>query len=1602
VTTIGYAVLPVIPSAKDFTSKLGSQIQPGMASEGDKAGRSLGGSMLGGITKAAAVAGGIGTVLFGGSILKSGLDRLVTIQDATTSLTTIMGDATKAGQLLDEIKKTVQGTPFNLDQFAEAGKNLVAMNVPAEKVPGILTAIGEAAAASGKGAAGVDQITTTFGKMASTGKVALDQVWSISEAGVPALQILANHFGVTTEEMQKMISKGAVPAGEAMDALTKGIMEGSDGTAGATKAYAGTMEGLRKTFSGAYGGIKAAGARLGATLLEPFMPLATGGMNGVASFADTLGTKLRPASEAAASGLIELKDAFLTSGESIDGSGTKMEKLGANARKLTDGVQGVWSILAGGEFRGSKMTFGLEEDSKAVDVLFKIRETAIGVYDILFKGDYSNPIWGQLEDSTAVDVLFRIRERSIGIADSFKKLFNDPSSENFASSLSSVSSTASGTMDALGGVTGVATTVSGIFAKVSAAGLDLGATLLNLGADSTVVLTASVKALGSAMGFLADHTGLVGVALGATAVSMVAAQTIETAFHASRVANAIMMPAQLLVQRQLTAALIAHTAALSANTGAQTAQIATTIRGRAAQLLAAGADRVRTAATVQATSALGAYAVAQRAAAASSGVFVGGLRTGAAGVATFAGRVQGVGTAAVSGLRAGMGGLVSMLGGPLSAGLLAAGAAALYLGSQFSSAHKRVEESGRIVSSYAEGLKDSKAALADAFDSSNGIVDDGVTSALTSQIDKFRDAQKGLAESGPGFWGKLGAGFAAGWDIVDGTLDGATLKTTNTADVMSQSGSKISAAFEKLGMSSSELAGVLGGPEDEFRAFTRQLNATGTEGNLLSFHLQGMRTDMLESQSSAGQVGAALQQINDKAIGASGGVDGLSSSLKRLRDDALTAEDAQAKTTLALDRFTKAAAEAGPGAFNAAGQIDQTTVAGAGLHDTMMAVSDAFAQSGAQAYESTFAQTQNADLAAAAAEGSGQRIRDEFVRQQTEILGSSEKAQALADQYRLFPKEIPTQVKLNTEEAATKIGYLQTMINGLSAPVTVAPANPLLGTPISPVLPLPGGANAGGGRLPTSGPGTNKTDGILAVDAAGMPHARVDAGEWIVNKKSSRIYDREIAAINAGTFPKLPGFALGGVALDNAFSLGRRMNGKPYGWGKASFDEADCSGWVAMLQRAVMGEANPQGRLGTTYTLLDGSWPDLLPGTGSPFVVGVNPDHMVARIGNTNFESSDMVKMGGTSASPFDPQFTAQYYLPLDKFGPPLVEGGSQGDGMGLATAPSLASSVDPLELESAQLALERANRSRDETYAKDDADDLDRRDADLSVRQAEKRLVELQAKANEYTGPAPQAPGLVGTMTEDERAIESARLSKESANEQRNKIYADPKSSQIDKAQADLSLRDAEARLTDALTNPSGKEKDGRLMTATELGGELGKVAVAGLLETFGLENSFLADPNKLLGADSGKNVRTTDPLPKQTISDEDAKTQLPFTPDPALGAEQFLPWLKDLRKSTPAALFDQGGVLEDGMLGFNLSKKPESVLTNAETSEWKSGNAAVAEMVRELKFAATQNREGGKREGDTHHWDIKSNNPNEVAMRVMGKLEGRMGTHLGGTRFP
>lgn len=192
-------------------------------------------------------------------------------------------------------------------------------------------------------------------------------------------------------------------------------------------------------------------------------------------------------------------------------------------------------------------------------------------------------------------------------------------------------------------------------------------------------------------------------------------------------------------------------------------------------------------------------------------------------------------------------------------------------------------------------------------------------------------------------------------------------------------------------------------------------------------------------------------------------------------------------------------------------------------------------------------------------------------------------------------KKKEAKIEADASQAKREIDDVQRRMNGLTdkeitittrqrTVVSNAPGRALGGR-------APGLATGGvatGYRLPTTGPGTEIVDGFVGVDAAGSPLARLDAGEWVINRASSDKYDAELAAINQGTFPKLPGFATGGVVSSSEIKRTLAfLDGTPYYMGGWSAGGVDCSGGVSATVNVYRGEDPFASRMST---VTEGQW----------------------------------------------------------------------------------------------------------------------------------------------------------------------------------------------------------------------------------------------------------------------------------------------------------------------------------------------------------------------------------------------------------------------------
>ncbi|WP_337110156.1 phage tail tape measure protein [Prescottella equi] len=569
-------------------------------------------------------------------------------------------------------------------------------------------------------------------------------------------------------------------------------------------------------------------------------------------------------------------------------------------------------------------------------------------------------------------------------------------------------------------------------------------------------------------------------------------------------------------------------------------------------------------------------------------------------------------------------------------------------------------------------------------------------------------------------------------------------------------------------------------------------------------------------------------------------------------------------------------------------------------------------------------------------------------------------------------------VDANTDPAKTKIdevtkgSYFASVTLQLTNPNAIVDSG-ALSTPLpfgvfgSPPGAVNGGrlpGFAGGGRMPAR----SAVDDIYAVTPGGVPIAKVNGREWVINDEMSEEYDRELAMINAGTFPKLPGFENGGrIAAQRAHAGLAPESGKPYGYGQVGNPSWDCSSYSS-LGYALLKGLDTAVRWYTTESNFLGL--GFRPGMGpsSALNIGVHNggggpnSHMTSMLDGVAFESSsDGVQYGGNAARPTDSQFEKQYHLPASAFNPPGDNSGS-GVGFGVYGRESKKATwteKDELSLESARIAITQAQEARDRTNANGKKSQADRDQADSKVRRAEERVRALEAKKRAAeTGAnataAPPAPELTTSFTDKQIRLKELQWAIDEADQKRNEVYDDPDATDKDRERADVDL----VRAMNALAAEQ-KEQRGDSKTVGDIVGTAFKDAavetLSGTLDFFGVSSERLMSlqasdvggmvPPSFTEAEiarQGPEVPGTPEWAKEMIERFNLPTpsntppQELLSPAAAPGTQEWADEIRE-RMKIPTFLRDMGGALPSGAAALNMSGQTEWVQTAADRRRYE-----------------------------------------------------------------
>ncbi len=164
----------------------------------------------------------------------------VTLERFNVGFVRLLGSQHAATAFFAQLRQFGAQTSFELEQLIPLAQRLLAVGFAADTVIPSLRAIGDAVAAFGGSAEMIDRVTLAISQMATRGRVSASEMLQLTEAGIPAWQILADQLGITTGQLQDMVSKGLVPASQAIPLLLQGL----------TETFGGAMAEQAKTFGG--------------------------------------------------------------------------------------------------------------------------------------------------------------------------------------------------------------------------------------------------------------------------------------------------------------------------------------------------------------------------------------------------------------------------------------------------------------------------------------------------------------------------------------------------------------------------------------------------------------------------------------------------------------------------------------------------------------------------------------------------------------------------------------------------------------------------------------------------------------------------------------------------------------------------------------------------------------------------------------------------------------------------------------------------------------------------------------------------------------------------------------------------------------------------------------------------------------------------------------------------------------------------------------------------------------------------------------------------------------------------------------------------------
>lgn len=158
-----------------------------------------------------------------GTGIALGVKYNASIEQYQTSFEVMTGSADKAAETIERLKKVGAETPFELPELAVTTQLLMNYGFTADDAMDKMMMLGDISQGS---ADKMSRIATAYGQMSSAGKVSLEDVKQMIEAGFNPLQEISESTGESMASLYKRISEGTISVDEITASMERATSEG--------------------------------------------------------------------------------------------------------------------------------------------------------------------------------------------------------------------------------------------------------------------------------------------------------------------------------------------------------------------------------------------------------------------------------------------------------------------------------------------------------------------------------------------------------------------------------------------------------------------------------------------------------------------------------------------------------------------------------------------------------------------------------------------------------------------------------------------------------------------------------------------------------------------------------------------------------------------------------------------------------------------------------------------------------------------------------------------------------------------------------------------------------------------------------------------------------------------------------------------------------------------------------------------------------------------------------------------------------------------------------------------------------------------------------